>query len=140
MNSQFAATLVVAVISSIGGWVALFLNGRQTRRQRDREDLEREREERAKEAERRRAQQAEDSQTWYRESRENYDIAKREASEAKQECATCMQELRATRQAIYRLLEDLEEQIIPMLMFADADLREVRVAMRSAVQRARESL
>jgi hypothetical protein len=93
-----------------------------------------------KEREDRQNKQAEVSQTWYSESRHHYEVAKEEAAEAKKECASCMKELRATRQVIYRLLEDLEEQILPMMMLPEGDVTAIRVAMRATIKTARETL
>lgn len=124
MNHEFALTVVTSLITGPGLWgiFQLFLSRRQ------------------KETEERREKQAEDSQTWYRESRHHYEVAKDEASEAKKECADCMMELRATRKVIYRLLEDLEDQVLPMLMVPESDPKDIRMAMREVVKTARETL
>lgn len=124
MNHEFALTIITSLITGPGLWgiFQLVLSRKQ------------------KAAEDRREKQAEDSQTWYRESRNHYEVAKEEAAEAKRECADCMKELRATRQVIYRLLEDLEDQVLPMLMLPDFDNTDIRIAMRATIKTAREAL
>jgi hypothetical protein len=124
MTHEFVLAIATALITGPGGWGILqFVLSRKQ-----------------KKVEARRNQQAEDSQTWYRESRHHYEVAKGEAAEAKQECSDCMKELRITRQVIYRLLEDLEDQIIPMLMLPEGNPVDTRVAMRATIKTARESL
>lgn len=124
MTHEFLAAIVTSLVSSTGGWGILQLV--LSRRQNEREQ--------------RRDKQAEDSQTWYQQSRHHYAVAKDEAAEAKKECADCREALRATRNAVYMLLEDLEDQIIPMLGLPGADLVATRKAMREAVHKAREAL
>lgn len=124
MNHEFTLAILTALITGPGGWGVLqfFLSRKQ------------------KVIEERRNKQAEDSQTWYRESRNHYEIAKDEASAAKRECSDCMKELRNTRQVIYRLLEEFEDQVIPMLMLPDVDPTDIRVTMRATIKAAREAL
>jgi uncharacterized protein HemX len=135
MNHEFVAAIFVALITGPGGWGTLqfFLSRKQ-------KEIEARRVKEARDADQRRNKQAEDSQTWYRESRHHYEIAKEEAAEAKKECAVCRKELHDTRQVIYKLLEDLEDQILPMLMIPDLDSTGVRVAMRATIKTAREAL
>lgn len=135
MNHDFVLAIVTAVVTGPGGWGILqFILSRKQKAA----DAVREREDREVEA--KRDQQAADSQTWYRESKHNYQIAKREAAEAKRECADCRKELNTTRQVIYRMLEDIDEQIITMLQFPDSDLNTIRLALRQVVNTAREAL
>jgi acetyl-CoA carboxylase carboxyltransferase component len=124
MNHEFALTIVTSLITGPGVWGIFQIV--LSRKQKERED--------------RHNKLAEDSQTWYRESRHHYEVAKEEAAEAKQECADCIKELRATRQVIYRLLEDLEDQILPMLMMPELNSADIRVAMRVTIKTAREAL
>lgn len=135
MNHEFALAIITAVLSSTGGvgllqWV-LTSKAKKAQDERDRKE---------KEAEQRRDKQAETSQTWYRESRNHYEIAKEEAAEAKKECSDCMKELRATRQVIYRLLEEFEDKVIPMLDLPEVTAPEIRVTMRATIKSAREAL
>lgn len=136
MNHEFVSAIVVAVLTSSGLWgvLQLWLTHKQKEVQ-DKKDTE------AKKAEERRARQAEDSQTWYRESRNHYDVAKREAAEAREESKECRKDLEHTRRVVYLLLEELEDQIIPLLSTPEAiDPIEVRAATRAAIKSARESL
>lgn len=69
-----------------------------------------------------------DHEIWYRESHSNYEVAKKEAQEAKTECAKCREELVRVRNAFYTLLEDLDE-----ITSADPNVRSsVRIAIRAA--------
>jgi hypothetical protein len=120
MNHEFVTTLLVAVVTSLGGWFALYQGHKQ------------------KKTDEERSRKVQDSETWYRESRHNYEIAKKEAEQARQECSECTQELRKTRNAVYTLLEDLEDQVWPMLMLSGDP--EVRSAMRATIRKAREAL
>jgi acetyl-CoA carboxylase carboxyltransferase component len=124
MTHEFLAAIVTSLVSSTGGWGILqfFLARKQDKREKVRD------------------KQAEDSQTWYRQSKHHYETAVSETVQAKQECADCRKELRDTRNVIYALLEDLEDQIIPMLGLPGADLVATRRAMREAVHKAREAL
>ena len=136
MSHEFVSAIIVAVLTSSGLWgvLQLFLTHKQKEVQ-DEKDAE------AKRTEARRARQAEDSQTWYRESRNHYDVAKREAAEAREESKECRKELEHTRRVVYLLLEELEDQIIPLLSSPEAvDPIEVRSATRAAIKSARESL
>jgi hypothetical protein len=124
VTHEFLAAIVTSLVSSTGGWGILQLI--LSRRQNEREV--------------RRDKQAADSQTWYRQSKHHYEVAKEEAAQAKLECAECRKALRETRNAVYMLLEDLEDQIIPMLGLPGGDPLETRKAMRAAVHKAREAL
>jgi hypothetical protein len=152
-NAALASTIAVSLVSNAGLYALVQSAMKFIERRRERKedaaqrvtDLKEQREQRDRETRdqeeaRVRAEEAETSRLWFSESRRNYETIKREASEAKRECAKCIDELRSTRDVMYRLLEDLEDQIIPMLMFDDAAPKEVRVAMRAAVRRAREAL
>lgn len=135
MNHEFVLAIVTSLITGPGGWGILqFVLSRRQKGVEARKAKE------AQETDARRDKQAEDSQTWYRQSRHHYEVAKDEAAEAKKECSECMKELRATRNVIYRLLEDLEEQILPMLMLLDGSPTEIRMAMRATIKTAREAL
>jgi hypothetical protein len=133
MNHEFVSAIIVAVLTSSGLWsvLQLWLSHKQKQVQ-DEKDAE------AKETESRRAKEARDSQTWYRESRNHYDVAKREAAEARAEAKECRKEVELTRQVVYLLLEELEDQVIPMLSSPDAV--EARAATRAVIKTARESL
>lgn len=142
MNHEFVLAILASVLSSTGGWGVLqyVLGNKQKKKQADKDA-------KAEELERRRDQQAQDSQVWYRESRNHYDLAKEEAVEAKEEasvaraeCNKCRQELEKTRGVVYMLLEDFEDQIIPMFTIPDTDPVEVRRATRSIIKRARDQL
>jgi hypothetical protein len=131
MNHELVAAILTALLSS-GGAVTLLglvLSRRDKVKQEaaDKENLKRDK-------------QAEDSRNWYQESREHYKTAKEQAEEARRECSTCKEELRVTRNVIYLLLEELEDQILRMLMAPDADLTEVHKAIRVAVHKARDAL
>jgi hypothetical protein len=135
MSHEFVLALITA-LGSTGMWgvVSLWLASRQKKEQ-DKKDAA------AKKVEDRRARQAEDSQTWYRESRNHYDVAKKEAADARAESKECRKELEHTRRVVYLLLEELEDQIIPLLSAPEAiDPVEVRSATRAAIKTARESL
>jgi hypothetical protein len=131
VNHELAAALITSLLSSTGGvgvwqwWL--------TRRQHERERIQNERE-------KVRDKQAEDSQNWYQQSRNHYEIAVQETLQAKKECADCVAALRNTRNAVYVLLEELEDQIIPMLGLPGEDVVATRKAMRLAVHKAREAL
>jgi hypothetical protein len=142
MNNQLLVAMLVALITGPGGWGTLqfILSRKQKERDRLRDDQ-------AKKADDRRSSQAEESQTWYRESRHHYELAVKETSQAKKECAECRDELRAskydnhhTRLVVFTLLETLEDQIIPALGLPNADVNETRKAMRVAIHSAREAL
>lgn len=135
MNHEFAAAIIVAIITGPGGWGTLQFILSRKQKERDRK-----KDEDTQKVEDRRTKQAEDSQTWYRESRHHYDVAKGEAAEAKKECASCLTELRAVRHVIYQLLEDLEDKILPMFLEADVDPTDIRLAMRGTIKTAREAL
>jgi hypothetical protein len=152
-NAALASTIAVSLVSNAGLYALVQSAMKFIERRRERKedaaqrvtDLKDQREQREKDSReqeeaRVRAQEAETNRLWFSESRKNYETIKREASEAKRECAKCIDELRSTREVMYRLLEDLEDQIIPMLMFDNAEPKDVRVAMRAAVRRAREAL
>lgn len=135
MNAQFLNTILTALLSSTGGWGILqFILARRQKRAQDEKDAD------ATTRENRRVKQVEDSQNWYRQSRHHYDLAKREAAESRSECNECRKELEHTRHVIYRLLEELEDQIIPMITTPSADLAATRIAARAAIKQARESL
>jgi hypothetical protein len=136
MNHEFVSAIIVAVLTSSGLWGVLqvWLTHKQKQAQDEKDAT-------AKETESRRAKEARDSQTWYRESRNHYDVAKREAAEAREEAKACRKEVEHTRQIVYLLLEELEDQIIPLLSTPDAvDPIEIRSATRAAIKTARESL
>lgn len=135
MNHEFTLTIVASLITGPGGWGILqFILSRKQKEHEARRSKE------AQDADTRRNKQAADSQTWYRESRHHYEVAKDEAAEAKRECSDCMKELRITRQVIYRLLEEFEDQIIPMLMVPNVDPTDIRITMRATIKSAREAL
>src|SRR5882757_7465497 len=139
MNHDFVVAIIVS-LGSTGGWGFLtwWLTSRQKKAQ-DKKDAKAkakqdEKDDKAKETEDRRTQQAEDSQMWYRESRQHYDIAKQEAEEARDECKECRKELEHTRRVIYLLFEEFEDQIIPMLSLpGDVDPMEIRAATRVVI-------
>lgn len=142
MNNQFVLAILASVFSSTGGWgiLQLVLTSRQKKAQSAKDA-------RADEAESRRAREAEASKTWYAESRHHYDLANREATEARQEataarkeCTQCRKELEHTRSVVYMLFEEFEDQIIPMFTVADTDPIQVRLATRALMKRAREEL
>ena len=56
------------------------------------------------------------------------------------ECNRCEIKLDKVLAALYWLLEDLEEQIVPMLMIPNTDHRETRVALRASVRRTRDAV
>jgi hypothetical protein len=124
VSHELLLPIIVALITGPGGWGALqlWLNNKQKKDQatKDREH--------------------EDSRTWYRESRHHYDIANEEASKARAECNECRHELEKTRSVVYMLLEDFEDQILPMFTLPDTDPVEVRKASRAIIKRARDTL
>lgn len=135
MSHELVTTLIVALITGPGGWgiLQLWLNNKQKR-------LQEERDAKAAELERSRARQAQDSEVWYRESRHNYELAKKQALEARQECDECRRELKQTRTVVYTMLEEFEDQIFPMLSLPNVDHMQTGAAMRSIIRKARESL
>jgi predicted Holliday junction resolvase-like endonuclease len=66
--------------------------------------------------------------------------AEKRAERTEEKCDQCNRKLDRVLGALYGLMEDVEEQIIPAMMLPDSDPRETRNAMRSAVQRAREKV
>lgn len=124
MNHELLATIITALFTS-GGGVGI-LQWWLSKKQKDKDAH--------------RDQQARNAETWYEQSKNHYQLAKDEALEAKRECADCVKQLRVTRLAVYTLLEDLEDQIIPALGLPDADLTATRKLMREAVHKAREAL
>lgn len=135
MSHELLLAILASVFSSTGGmglW-QFILASRQKKAQAEKDAQEQARE-------RRRTAQAETSEVWYRESRNHYDLAKREASEARSECNECRRELEKTRSVMYMLLEDFEDQIIPMFTIPDTDPVQVRAATRAIIKRARDTL
>jgi hypothetical protein len=146
MNHEFALAIITAA-GSTGGWgiVSLWLASRQKKSQDERDAKAKEaqdkRDAEAKANEDRRAKQAEDSQTWYRESRHHYDVANQETAAAREECKECRRELEHTRRVIYTMFEELEDQIIPMLSEpGEINPAQIRAASREVIKKARESL
>lgn len=92
-----------------------------------------------------------DHRIWYEESTASYERVKAEAeeakaaaaeakAEAKKDCRACMTQLRKMRRVIYALCDELDDQIIPALTLPHADINEIRIAARRAVQRTREAI
>lgn len=79
-------------------------------------------------------------ETWMDESKDLYASVKAKCLDCEEELKKTREELAATRRAVYRLLEDLEDDVIPMLMVPDVEPRDIRVAARAAVQRCRGAL
>lgn len=147
MNHEFILAIAASVLSSTGGvgFLQWWLTNRQKKAQDEKDTKAKEAQDKrdaaAKETEDRRARQAQDSQTWYNESRHHYELANQEASEARAECKECRKELDHTRRVIYLLFEEFEDQIIPMLSVPDeSDPVAIRAATRVVIKKARESL
>jgi hypothetical protein len=99
-----------------------------------------------------------DHRIWYEESTASYERVKAEAeeakaaaaeakaeakadvAEAKKDCRDCMTQLREMRRVIYALCDELDDQIIPALTLPHADINEIRIAARRAVQRTRDAI
>lgn len=88
----------------------------------------------------RQQKELEDHRIWYQESHQHYETAKKETNEARKECADCKAELRAVRTAIYGLLEDLEDQIVPMLQLPYVDHVETGKAVRASIRKVRDTI
>lgn len=131
MTHELLVTLITALLSSGGGVGAIGLW--LSKKQKDRDDIQARRDQE-------RDRQVEDSRVWFEQSKSHYQLAKDEVIEARQQCADCLNQLRVTRRAVYTLLENLEDQIIPALGLPDADLTATRRLMREAVHKAREAL
>jgi hypothetical protein len=123
MNHQFFVTVLTAVLSSGGGFTILqwWLNRRENRRM---------------EAEERRQLHAEEKLAEHDAWLKAADKAYRRVSE---ECETCAKKLDRIGTAFYGLLDDLEEEIFPMLVLPNTDQRELQVAMRASMRKAREA-
>lgn len=74
---------------------------------------------------------ARERETW----RQDYDHA---YDQVKAQCDECVQELHNIRDAFHRMLDDLEDQIVPMLMIPGTDPQLIRDAMRAISRRSRE--
>lgn len=142
MNHELLAAMLTALISATSGTgiLGLVLSKKQSDKDREREDREKARDKEITEAEKARDKEADQARDWYQESRSHYKTAKDEAAEARKECADCKKQLRHDRGVIYTLLEDLEDQIIPMLGLAGTDPVQIRQAMRAVIHKAREAL
>jgi hypothetical protein len=74
-----------------------------------------------------------DRDTWFRESKESY-------ARVKEECLDCNNQLKRMRNGFYGLLEDLEDEIIPMLASPNLDHDQLRIVMRACTRRARNAV
>jgi hypothetical protein len=117
MTPELGVAIAVAVISS-GVWPILLpklMERRHIARMKEIEDRDRDRD------------------TWFRESKEAY-------NRVKDECSACEKQLDRMRNGFYGLLEDLEDQIIPMLLLPDPDQDQIRIAVRACARRARTAV
>jgi hypothetical protein len=115
MNSQFFLTVLTAVISSSGGFTALqwWLNRRESHRKQWADD------------------KLAEHDAWLKAA----DKAYRRVSA---ECDSCSEKLDKISDAFYGLLDDLEDQIIPMLILPNSDHRELQIAVRASMRKARD--
>jgi hypothetical protein len=123
MNHQFFVTVLTAVLSSGGGFTILqwWLNRRENRRLQEEERRQLHAEEKLAEHD-----------AWLKAA----DKAYRRVSE---ECDTCSKKLDRISAAFYGLLDDLEDQIVPMLILPNTDQRELQVALRAYLRKARDA-
>lgn len=131
MKAEFVVAIVVAVFSS-GVWQVILPKILEWKNRKAIAEEERETA--------RNARLERERDIWLRESKNAYRRVERECEKCSNELVATRDELAATRKAVYRLLEDLEDDVIPMLMLPDVEPREIRVAARAAVQRCRGAL
>lgn len=74
---------------------------------------------------------ARDHETWFKESEDLYE-------RVKSKCDECTVRLDRVEAALEGILEDLDDQILPMLMLPDVNPMDTRNAMRAAMRKARE--
>lgn len=115
MSSQFFLTVLTAVLSSSGGFTILqwWLNRRESRRQQHAED------------------KLAEHDAWLRAADKAY-------RRVTLECDQCNKKLDKIGTAFYGLLDDLEDQVVPMLTLQNIDLQQTRDAMRVLIRKARE--
>lgn len=121
---EFAAAIAVAIISS-GIWPVLlprFLEWKN--RKHLKEEEQRREEEELREV---------DRDTWFRESKYAY-------ARVEDECKKCNQRLERYTEAFYTVLDELDDQVAPMLMLPDADAEKLLVVVRAITRRARASV
>lgn len=76
---------------------------------------------------------AQERETW----RKDYDHA---YGQMKTQCDLCVRELDKMRNSLYRLMDDLEEQILPALMLPGNDAAETSKAIRTCMSNARRHI
>lgn len=84
------------------------------------------------------AERVQQHDQWMSDADKAYKRAEAKADRAEVKCEQCEKKLARIVGAFYGLLEDLEDQIIPMLMMPLADHQETRMAVRAAIRQARE--
>lgn len=109
-TQAFVSAIVVAVISIAGGPALTWFLGRRTRHV---------------------AEKVQEHDQWMTDADRAY-------QRVQKECDQCTERLNYVLKAFYGLLEDLEDQILPMLLLPEVDHRETRIAVRAAVRRARD--
>jgi hypothetical protein len=72
-------------------------------------------------------------ESWRADFERNYEILE-------ERCDECTEELRKTRRVVNDLIDELEDQVLPMLMIPGTDPAAVRNVTRRALQRARNAL
>lgn len=116
MNSQFFVTVLTAVLSSGSGFTILqwWLSRRENRRQEHAEE------------------KLAEHDAWLKAA----DKAYRRVSV---ECDQCNKKLDRISAAFYGLLDDLEDEIVPMFTLPGTDPGQTREAMRVSIRKAREA-
>jgi len=117
VNSQFVLAILASILSSTGGWGALqyFLSRREKLRQQESDDT------------------LAKHDRWFRDADKAYE-------RVTQDCERCNQRLDRMSDAFYGLLDDLEDQIMPVLVLPSADHTEVSGAVRAAIRKARNGV
>jgi hypothetical protein len=114
MTWQFWGAIVVALISS-GVSPAIVPKIIAWKNRKELEDVER---------------RDADRETWFRESKYAY-------QRVEQECKKCNNKLERYSTAFYMVLEDLEDQVIPMLILPQSEPAELRGVVRAIIRSAR---
>jgi hypothetical protein len=117
MNSQFVYAILASILSSTGGWGALqyLLSRRENLRKKTSED------------------KLAEHDRWLKDA----DKAYRRVSN---DCEKCNLRLDRMSEAFYGLLEDLEDQLMPMLMLPAGDPQEISGCLRVSIRKARNTV
>lgn len=128
MTWQFWGAIIVALISS-GVSPAVVPKILAWKNRKEREEKERREREHQDDLER----NDRERDTWFRESAKAY-------ARVEQECKRCQTKLERYSEAFNIALEDLEDQVIPMLILPQADPEQLRGVVRAIVRKARVSV